>query len=75
MAGENGNGLQGLGRLLTVGEVAELMRVPKSWVYGRTRKRGLERLPHVKLGKYVRFDEAAVREFIERLKIGARPNA
>ena len=75
MAGVNGNGLEALDRLLTVEEVAELLRVPKSWVYGRTRKRGLERLPHLKLGKYVRFDESAVREFLERQKVGARPNA
>ncbi len=59
-----------LNRLLTVGEVAELLRVPRSWVYERTRKRGLERLPHLKLGKYLRFEEGAVREFLEQQREG-----
>ena len=62
----------GTGRLLTVEQVAEMYQVPKSWVYGRVRKRGLERLPHLKLGKYVRFEEGAVREFLERLKVFVR---
>src|SRR5260370_28182085 len=43
------------GQLLTVQEVAELLRVPASWVYGRTRTRSSERLPGYKLGKYWRF--------------------
>jgi excisionase family DNA binding protein len=41
--------------LLTVQEVAEILRVPVSWVYERTRRRGNEQLPHIKLGKYLRF--------------------
>jgi excisionase family DNA binding protein len=45
------------GRFLTVQEVAKLLRVPVSWVYGRTRKRSLERLPGYRLGKYWRFRE------------------
>ena len=47
-------------RLLTVREVADLLQVPVSWVYGRLRKRSLERLPGYRLGKYWRFDEADV---------------
>jgi len=39
------------GGLLTVGEVAELLKVPISWVYERTRRRGIERIPHFKVGK------------------------
>ncbi len=60
------------GRLLTVEQVAEMYQVPKSWVYGRTRKRGVEGLPHLKLGKYLRFEEGAVREFLERQKVSVR---
>ena len=52
--------------LLTVEELAERFKVPKSWVYERTRCRGTERLPHIKLGRYVRFEEAAVRAFLDR---------
>lgn len=46
--------------LLTVQQVAELLQVPVSWVYGRMRKRSLERLPGYRLGKYWRFDKEEV---------------
>jgi len=52
--------------LLTVHEVALLLKVHVSWVYERTRRREAARLPHLKLGKYLRFEEQAVREFLER---------
>jgi excisionase family DNA binding protein len=55
--------------LLTVDDVAALLRVTKSWVYEHTRSRGAprsERIPHVKIGKYVRFDPRLVRAFIDR---------
>jgi excisionase family DNA binding protein len=58
-----------LHELLTVGEVAALLKVSRSWVYEHTRARGMprsERLPHIKIGKYVRFEPRAVRAFIER---------
>ena len=51
--------------LLTVQEVAEMFRVPPSWIYDRTRRRGPERIPHVKLGRYVRFKKKEVQQFIE----------
>ena len=54
------------GQLLTVHEVAELLHVPVSWVYERTRRRGSGQLPHIKLGKYLRFEESTVTEFIRR---------
>ena len=58
-----------LHELLTVEEVASRLKVSKSWVYEHTRARGLprsERLPHIKIGKYVRFEARAVREFLDR---------
>jgi excisionase family DNA binding protein len=58
-------------RLLTVDDVAALLRVPRSWVYARTRQRGVQRLPFIKLGKYVRFEPAAVRVFLARLRTSA----
>lgn len=61
--------------LLTVRDVAELLRVPLSWVYERTRKRGQERIPGFRLGKYWRFREADVLAWIERQRVGVRPNA
>ena len=50
--------------LLTVEDVAALFRVPKSWVYERTRRRGADRLPFIKLGKYVRFEEQSLRQYL-----------
>ncbi len=54
------------GQLLTVHEVARLLHVPTSWVYERTRRRNSDQLPHVKLGKYLRFEETTIAEFIQR---------
>jgi excisionase family DNA binding protein len=51
-------------QLLTVGEVAEMLRVPVSWVYGRMRKRSREQLPGYRLGKYWRFRELEVLEWV-----------
>ena len=58
-----------LHELMTVEEVASLLKVSKSWVYEHTRSRNVpraERLPHLKVGKYVRFEPQAVRAFIEK---------
>ena len=41
---------------LTVGELASKLKVPKSWVYSRTRLRGNDQIPHLKCGKYCRFN-------------------
>jgi excisionase family DNA binding protein len=58
-----------LDELLTVEEVAALLKVNKSWVYEHTRGREVtaaDRLPHIKIGKYLRFDAQAVRAFVLR---------
>lgn len=52
-------------QLLTIDDVATLLKVPKSWVYERTRRRGVDRLPFFKLGKYLRFDERSIKRFLE----------
>ena len=56
--------------LLTVHEVAEFLRVPSSWVYERTRRRGRDRLPHVKVGKYLRFRLSELESYLEALRRG-----
>lgn len=68
MVGGNGSTIRDstMERLLTVGEVADLLQVGPSWIYERTRRRGADRLPHIKLGKYLRFEEDAIRAFLER---------
>ena len=55
-------------QLLTVSEIAQTLRVPVSWVYERTRRRGFERMPHIKLGKYLRFDLSAVVEWLKSMR-------
>jgi excisionase family DNA binding protein len=52
--------------LLSVEEVAALLKVPPSWVYDRTRMRTKERIPGFRLGKYWRFREADVLAWLER---------
>ena len=48
--------------LITVTELAKRLNVPVSWIYRRTRL-GQEAIPHVKMGKYVRFDWEEVMKF------------
>ena len=62
-------------RLLTDAEAAELLAVPKSWV-GEAARRG--ELPHIKLGRYRRYDRGELLEWVERQKAGGprrRPRA
>jgi excisionase family DNA binding protein len=54
--------------LLTVAEVARLLKVPSSWVYERTRRRGNDRLPHFKLGKYLRFSEREIVAWLQKIR-------
>jgi excisionase family DNA binding protein len=48
------------GYLLTADEVAEILRVPRSWVYSH-----LSELPVIRLGRYVRFKRSEVERFLE----------
>jgi excisionase family DNA binding protein len=61
--------------LLTVEEVAELLKVPVSWVYERTRHRAGDRIPGFRLGKYWRFRETDVLAWLERQRAGMMRNA
>jgi excisionase family DNA binding protein len=58
--------------LLTVPQVAELLQVPVSWVYGRLRKRSLEKLPGYRLGKYWRFDKEEVLAWLAQQREGRK---
>jgi predicted DNA-binding transcriptional regulator AlpA len=53
---------------MDVAETARVLHVPVSWVYERTRRRGKERIPHRKLGKYLRFERAEVRAWADTLR-------
>ena len=48
--------------LITAKELARRLNVQVSWIYRRTRL-GQEAIPHVKMGKYVRFDWEEVLAF------------
>lgn len=47
--------------LLSVGEVAARLGVPRSWVYNAAEA---GKIPAVKLGKYVRFDPRELQQWI-----------
>jgi excisionase family DNA binding protein len=54
-------------RLLTAREVAELLSVPVSWVRQESRA---DRIPHLRLGRYVRYDREAVLAWLEQQQCG-----
>ena len=49
--------------LLDARAIAELFGMDSTWFLKRARE---GRLPHVRLGKYVRFDPAEIRDFFHR---------
>jgi len=54
-------------RLLSAVEVAELLAVPVTWVRERTRA---GRLPHVRLGRYVRYERNEVLAWLSQQTSG-----
>jgi excisionase family DNA binding protein len=57
---------------MTVQQVAELLQVPVSWVYGRLRERSLEKLPGYRLGKYWRFEKEEVLAWLAQQRQGRK---
>ncbi len=53
-------------RLLTAAEVADVLAVPERWVQDASRE---GRIPHVRLGRYVRFRREAVLAWIEAQEV------
>jgi len=51
--------------LLTPAELAARLRVPKSWVYTRTRERGPGRIPVIEVGRHLRFIFPEVLQWLE----------
>jgi excisionase family DNA binding protein len=58
--------------LLTVHDAARFLNVSVSWVYEHTRDDAEDRLPFVKLGKYLRFDRTDLRGYIDAKRASAR---
>lgn len=50
---------------LTVDELADKLRVHRSWVYSKSREAGPNAIPKVKVGKYLRFRLEDVIEWLE----------
>ncbi len=55
--------------LLEAKTLADEWHVPETWIYAAARD---GRLPHVKLGRYVRFRRSAVEEYLLEQERGAR---
>jgi excisionase family DNA binding protein len=59
---------EGQGALLTVQEVAEILKVPVSWVYEHTRGNCTGRLPYIKVGKYLRFLDSDISRYLDEMR-------
>ena len=56
-------------RLLDAKAAGDLLGVPPTWLLAQAR---LNRVPHVRLGKYVRFDPADIESWITTVKRGPK---
>ena len=54
-------------RLLTADEVAERLSVPVTWIREQTRA---DAMPHLRLGRYVRFEWLEVVAWLENQRAG-----
>jgi len=59
-----------LDHLLDVKEAAALLNVPESWIYQHVRARAGDQLPHIKLGKYIRFSAQGLMQWLETRQLG-----
>ncbi len=55
--------------LVTVQEMAAILKVPPSWLYQRTRL-GPKAIPHFRAGKYIRFSPEEVLAFLRAKRAG-----
>jgi excisionase family DNA binding protein len=53
--------------LLTADELATVLRVTPAWVYAQTRG---ERIPHLRVGRYVRFRRSAILAWLAEIEAG-----
>ena len=56
--------------LLNVKEAAALLNVPESWIYQHVRARAGDKLPHITLGKYIRFSAQGLMQWLETRQLG-----
>ncbi|PYV29735.1 MAG: hypothetical protein DMG09_29240 [Acidobacteria bacterium] len=55
----------GAGAILTVQEVAAILKVPNSWIYDHVRPGCRDPLPFFKMGKYLRFSAADLQVYLD----------
>ena len=53
-------------KLITIDELASFLKVNKQWIYKRTSKKAFYHIPHIKVGKMLRFDKDEVIEWIKK---------
>ena len=53
-------------RLITIDELAQLLRVKRSWLYDKTRVAKRTGFPVIRVGKYLRFESQKVMEWLSR---------
>lgn len=60
-------------QFITSKELAKRWNVPESWVREQVRKRASDPLPHIRLGKYVRFlwGSSELESWLQRRIVGA----
>ena len=61
-----------VGELLTPQDAARFLNVALSWIYEHVREDAKDRLPVLKLGKYLRFDQRDLRAYIDAKRDAAR---
>lgn len=52
--------------LCTVDEIAGRLKVKPSFLYAPTRRKGPDPIPCIRVGKYLRYDLEAVRDWLAR---------
>ncbi len=50
--------------LLSVNDLSDVLNVPPSWIYQRTRQTGPDTIPKIKVGKYIRFQLEEVMDWL-----------
>jgi excisionase family DNA binding protein len=63
--GELGDALE----LMTADELARALRVNTAWIYTQTRN---DRIPHITLGRYVRYRRATILDWLQENEGSAR---
>lgn len=60
--------------LLTIDELAAMLKVTKMWIYKRTQPKSIRGgIPHYRLGRLLRFDIEEIRAWIEKTHCSGNP--